>query len=149
MVTAASGCDFAPKCWSNSARLPSRVQDWGHISGRNEEASIVKTAHVKIGSNATIGLDNVIEIGVEIGSNCQIGALSFVPTHAYARERRRVRRSPCDPCVVNRNSNPICPSRSSPPGSVIPRVRLVSQCVPQYDETPPITIGIPVVDKPQ
>lgn len=53
-----------------------------HVSGHTVEAGVVKTARVSLGHNVTIGLGSVIEIGVEIGSDCQIGALSFVPKHA-------------------------------------------------------------------
>jgi acetyltransferase-like isoleucine patch superfamily enzyme len=56
-----------------------------HLSGHTVEAGAVKTARVRIGSNVTIGLGSVIEIGVEIGPNSQIGALSFVPKHARLR----------------------------------------------------------------
>ena len=52
------------------------------LSGHTVEAGVVKTAPVKLGDNVTIGLGSVIEIGAEIGSDCQIGALSFVPKHA-------------------------------------------------------------------
>ena len=34
-----------------------------------------------LGDNVTIGLGSVIEIDVTVGSNVQIGALSFVPKH--------------------------------------------------------------------
>jgi acetyltransferase-like isoleucine patch superfamily enzyme len=49
------------------------------MSGHTVEAGIVKTARVRLGHNVTIGLGSVIEIGVEIGSDSQVGALSFVP----------------------------------------------------------------------
>jgi acetyltransferase-like isoleucine patch superfamily enzyme len=52
-----------------------------HLSGHTVEAGLVKTARVRLGNNVTIGLGSVIEIGVEIGSDSQIGALSFVPKH--------------------------------------------------------------------
>ncbi len=52
-----------------------------HMSGHTVEQGIVKTASVRIGKNVTIGLESVIEIGVEIGPNAQVGALSFVPKH--------------------------------------------------------------------
>lgn len=52
-----------------------------HLSGHTVEAGIVKTARVRLGSNVTIGLGSVIEIGVQIGSNSQVGALSFVPKY--------------------------------------------------------------------
>jgi carbonic anhydrase/acetyltransferase-like protein (isoleucine patch superfamily) len=45
------------------------------------EAGVVKTARVRLGNNVTIGLGSVIEIAVEIGSDAQVGALSFVPKH--------------------------------------------------------------------
>jgi acetyltransferase-like isoleucine patch superfamily enzyme len=41
----------------------------------------VRTARVRLGRNVTIGLGSVIEIGVEIGPDAQVGALSFVPKH--------------------------------------------------------------------
>lgn len=53
-----------------------------HLAGHTVEGGVVKTARVRLGDNVTIGLGSVIEIGVEIGSDCQIGALSFVPKHA-------------------------------------------------------------------
>ena len=52
-----------------------------HMSGHTVEAGIVKTGRVRLGRNVTIGLGSVIEIGVDIGANTQIGALSFVPKH--------------------------------------------------------------------
>jgi acetyltransferase-like isoleucine patch superfamily enzyme len=51
------------------------------MSGHTVEAGLVKTAGVRLGDNVTIGLESVIEIGVEIGSNAQVGALSFVPKY--------------------------------------------------------------------
>jgi acetyltransferase-like isoleucine patch superfamily enzyme len=56
--------------------------DGVHLSGHTVEGGIVKTAPIRIGSNVTIGLGSVIEIGVDIGDGCQVGALSFVPKHA-------------------------------------------------------------------
>ncbi|HEY1304346.1 MAG TPA: hypothetical protein VGF24_12385 [Vicinamibacterales bacterium] len=52
-----------------------------HISGHTVESGIVKTGRVRLGRKVTIGLGSVIEIGVDIGANTQIGALSFVPKH--------------------------------------------------------------------
>jgi acetyltransferase-like isoleucine patch superfamily enzyme len=51
------------------------------LAGHTVEAGVVKTARVRFGHNVTIGLGSVIEIGVEIGSHAQVGALSFVPKH--------------------------------------------------------------------
>ena len=53
-----------------------------HLSGHTVEAGVVKTARVRLGNNVTIGLGSVIEIGAEIGSDSQVGALSFVPKYA-------------------------------------------------------------------
>ena len=52
-----------------------------HLAGHTVEAGVVKTARVRLGNNVTIGLGSVVEIGVEIGSNSQVGALSFVPKY--------------------------------------------------------------------
>ena len=53
-----------------------------HLSGHTVEHGLLKTARVRLGDDVTIGLGSVIEIGVEIGSHTQIGALSFVPKYA-------------------------------------------------------------------
>jgi acetyltransferase-like isoleucine patch superfamily enzyme len=50
-----------------------------NMSGHTVERGVVKTARVRLGDNVTIGVGSVIEIGVEIGSGVQVGALSFVP----------------------------------------------------------------------
>jgi serine acetyltransferase len=52
-----------------------------HVSGHTVENGVVKTAPVKLGRNVTIGLCTVVEIGVEIGDDSQVGAMSFVPKH--------------------------------------------------------------------
>ena len=56
-----------------------------HISGHTVERGIVKTAPVVLGDRVTIGLGSVIEIGVTIGGDAQVGALSFVPKHTTLR----------------------------------------------------------------
>jgi len=53
-----------------------------HISGHTVERGMVKTGRVRVGSNVTIGLGSAIDIDVEIGDGCQIGAFSLVPKHA-------------------------------------------------------------------
>ena len=53
-----------------------------HLSGHTVEGGIVKTAGVRLGRGVTIGLGSVIDIGVEIGDECQVGALSLVPKGA-------------------------------------------------------------------
>lgn len=52
-----------------------------HVSGHTVEGGVVKTARVRLGDRVTIGIGSVIEIDVEIGSDAQIGAMSFVPKH--------------------------------------------------------------------
>jgi acetyltransferase-like isoleucine patch superfamily enzyme len=68
-----------------------------HLSGHTVEDGIVKTARVRLGNNVTIGLDSVIEIGVEIGSHAQIGALSFVPKHTMLKGGRVYAGAPAVP----------------------------------------------------
>jgi acetyltransferase-like isoleucine patch superfamily enzyme len=53
-----------------------------HMSGHTVERGVVKTAAVRVGRNVTIGVESVVEIGVEIGDGAQVGALSFVPKFA-------------------------------------------------------------------
>ena len=52
-----------------------------HISGHTVEGGVLKTAGVRLGRNVTIGLGSVIDIDVEAGPDCQVGALSLVPKH--------------------------------------------------------------------
>ncbi len=53
-----------------------------HISGHTVEGGLVKTAPVRLGNRVTIGLGTVVNIDVEAGDDCQIGALSLVPKHS-------------------------------------------------------------------
>jgi acetyltransferase-like isoleucine patch superfamily enzyme len=55
------------------------IGDGVHLSGHTVEGGVVKTAALRLGRNVTIGLGTVLEIGVEVGDGCQLGALSFVP----------------------------------------------------------------------
>jgi hypothetical protein len=57
------------------------IGDGAHVSGHTVEGGLVKTAPLRLGSNVTIGLGSILEIGVEAGNGCQVGALSFVPKH--------------------------------------------------------------------
>ena len=68
-----------------------------HLSGHTVEGGVVKTARVRIGDRVTIGLGSVIEIGVEIGSDVQVGALSFVPKHARLERGRTYVGIPASP----------------------------------------------------
>jgi len=52
-----------------------------HISGHTVEDGMLKTAGVRVGSRVTIGLGSAIDIDVNIGDGCQIGALTIVPKH--------------------------------------------------------------------
>jgi acetyltransferase-like isoleucine patch superfamily enzyme len=52
-----------------------------HISGHTVEAGVVKTGTVRLGHNVTIGIGSIVDIDVEVDSNCQIGAFSLVPKH--------------------------------------------------------------------
>ena len=53
-----------------------------HLSGHTVERGLVKTGRVRLGRGVTIGLGTAVEIDVEAGDGCQVGALSFVPKHA-------------------------------------------------------------------
>ncbi len=52
-----------------------------HVSGHTVEHGVVKTAPVKLGCNVTIGLCSIVDIGVAIGDDAQVGAMSLVPKH--------------------------------------------------------------------
>ncbi len=49
-----------------------------HLSGHTVERGLLKTAPVRLARGVTIGVGANIEIGVEAGPECQIGALSAV-----------------------------------------------------------------------
>ncbi len=53
-----------------------------HLSGHTVEGGVVHTGRVRIGRDVTLGTGSVIGIGVEIGDNTQVGALSLVPKYA-------------------------------------------------------------------
>ena len=53
-----------------------------HLSGHTVEGGVVKTGGVMLGRNVTVGLCSIVEIGVTVGDDAQIGAMSFVPKHA-------------------------------------------------------------------
>jgi acetyltransferase-like isoleucine patch superfamily enzyme len=52
-----------------------------HVSGHTVEAGIVRTARVRLERGVTIGVGSVIDIGVTVGADTEVGALSFVPKH--------------------------------------------------------------------
>jgi acetyltransferase-like isoleucine patch superfamily enzyme len=53
-----------------------------HLSAHTVEAGVLKIAPVRLGRGVTVGVNTVIDIGVECGDYCQIAALSFVPKYA-------------------------------------------------------------------
>jgi acetyltransferase-like isoleucine patch superfamily enzyme len=52
-----------------------------HLSGHTVEHGLLRTARVKLGRGVTVGVNANVEIGVEAGPGCQIGALSEVPKY--------------------------------------------------------------------
>ena len=50
-----------------------------HMSAHTVERGVVHLAPVRVGSGSTIGVNSHVQIGVEIGDNCQIGSMSLVP----------------------------------------------------------------------
>jgi acetyltransferase-like isoleucine patch superfamily enzyme len=77
-----------------------------HLSGHTVEAGIVKTARVRLGSDVTLGLGSVIEIGVEIGAHAQVGALSFVPKYAKLEGGRVYAGTPAVPIAAHSTLRP-------------------------------------------
>jgi acetyltransferase-like isoleucine patch superfamily enzyme len=57
------------------------IGEHAHLSGHTVERGVVKTGRVRLGANVTVGLESVIGIGVDIGPDAQVGALSLVPKH--------------------------------------------------------------------
>jgi acetyltransferase-like isoleucine patch superfamily enzyme len=57
------------------------IGEAAHISGHTVERGCVKTGRVRLGDHVTVGLQSSIGIGVDVGRNTQIGALSLVPKH--------------------------------------------------------------------
>lgn len=50
-----------------------------HLSGHTVERGVLRTASVRLARGVTVGINANIEIGVEAGEECQIGAMSAVP----------------------------------------------------------------------
>jgi acetyltransferase-like isoleucine patch superfamily enzyme len=50
-----------------------------HLSGHTVERGMVKTAKVRLGDGVMVGVGAIVDIGVEAGPRCQIGAMSLVP----------------------------------------------------------------------
>lgn len=58
------------------------IGDEVHVSGHTVEGGILKTGRVRLGRGVTVGIGTIVDIDVDAGADCQIGALSFVPKHA-------------------------------------------------------------------
>lgn len=58
------------------------IGDGVHLSGHTVEHGVLKTARVRLGRNVTVGVGSIIDIGVDIGDGCQVGALTLVPKHS-------------------------------------------------------------------
>jgi acetyltransferase-like isoleucine patch superfamily enzyme len=57
------------------------IGDAVHLSGHTVERGLVKTRRVRLGAGTTVGVGAIVEIGVETGPACQIGALAVVPKY--------------------------------------------------------------------
>lgn len=53
-----------------------------HLSAHTVERGVLKLARVRVGRNVMLGVNVVVDIGVEFGDGCQVAALSFVPKYA-------------------------------------------------------------------
>ena len=87
-----NGAKLGRRVWVNSLGVTDHVLlDFGddvvigsgvHLSGHTVERGVVRTARVRIGAGSTVGVNAHIEIGADIGPDCQIGSLSMVPKFA-------------------------------------------------------------------
>lgn len=53
-----------------------------HLSGHTVEHGVLRTGTVRLGNGVTVGLGSFVDIDVEAGPGCQIGAMSLVPKHS-------------------------------------------------------------------
>jgi acetyltransferase-like isoleucine patch superfamily enzyme len=84
-----NGARFGRRVWVNSLGVTDHcLLEFGddvvigsgvHLSGHTVERGVVRTAAVKIGAGSTVGVNAHVEIGTQVGANCQIGSLSMVP----------------------------------------------------------------------
>ena len=89
-----------------------------HLSGHTVEGGFVKTAPVRLRNRVTVGLGSVIGIGVTIGSDVQVGALSLVPKHVTLDGGRVYVGVPARPLVSD------VPPPDQPASSAAPRLRV-------------------------
>ena len=73
-----------------------------HLSGHTVEGGVLKTAHVRLGRDVTIGLGSTIDIGVTVGDGCQVGALSLVPKFTTLEGGGSTWESLCDASIARR-----------------------------------------------
>ena len=81
VAAAAAGPEVSNDSNRTDAALNELIGGDVHLSGHTVEGGLVKTAPMRLGNHVTAGLGSVIGIGVSIGSDVQIGALSLVPKH--------------------------------------------------------------------
>ena len=87
-----NGARIGRRVWVNSLDVADHcLLDFGddvvigggaHLSGHTVERGVLRTARVKLARGVVVGVSANIEIGVEAGPGCQIGALSEVPKYA-------------------------------------------------------------------
>ncbi len=87
-----NGARMGRRVWINSLDVTDHcLLDFGddvvigaavHLSGHTVERGLVRLAPVRLADGVTVGLGANVEIGVEAGPGCQIGAMSVVPKHA-------------------------------------------------------------------
>ncbi|MGE0703167.1 MAG: DapH/DapD/GlmU-related protein [Vicinamibacterales bacterium] len=53
-----------------------------HLSAHTVESGVLKIAPVRLGRGVNVGVNTVVDIGVELGDGCQVAALSFVPKYS-------------------------------------------------------------------
>ena len=87
ILAAGRGKRLAPMGWDK----PKCLLEFGddvvigagvHLSGHTVERGELRTAAVRLGNGVTVGVRANVEIRVEAGPGCQIGALSAVPKFA-------------------------------------------------------------------
>jgi acetyltransferase-like isoleucine patch superfamily enzyme len=87
-----NGARLGRRVWINSLDVTDHcLLDFGddvvigagvHLSGHTVERGVVRTAACRLGRGVTVGVGANVEIGVEAGPGCQIGAMSAVPKFA-------------------------------------------------------------------
>jgi acetyltransferase-like isoleucine patch superfamily enzyme len=102
-----NGAQIGRRVWINSLDVTDHcLLDFGddvvigaavHLSGHTVDHGLVQLAPVRLGHNVTVGLGANVEIGVEAGAGCQIGAMAVVPKFAKLRAHTRYVGAPVHP----------------------------------------------------